>query len=201
LDWATAIRLLRRRLFLTPAQLAAAIGADQAAVWGWETGADKPSLVQARALQDLIARSELAAFDMASLVAHVRRSASLVLLDDSARFVEVSEALCRFYKRNRSEVVDRTNSEHMLDEGFAAVETCKAFTKDRGIISARIVNGGFDACGSMVYTGVDAIPLYSGTFGMAVVYLPYVISKAEFESALFEHGKNFALHHVDAIRH
>jgi DNA-binding XRE family transcriptional regulator len=198
-EWATAIEHLRRRLFLTPAQLAELIGVAPAVVAGWEAGSDEPSLATQRLLRDLIARSELAAFDMSSLVRQIRRSKTLVLLDEDSRFVEVSESFCAFYRRDRGDVVDRTNSDHMLDEGFAAIEVCKAFKSDRGAISARIFNGGFDAGGTTIYTATDAVPVYSGTFGIAIVYTPFVISEADFTSALFGHGKNFTIRHLDAI--
>lgn len=201
MNWAAAIKLLRRRLFLTPAQLAALVRVDPAAVSGWEAGAEHPTLAEGRALHDLVARSELAAFDMGSLAAHIRRSQTLILLDDACRFVEASEAFCRFYKRDRSDVLDRTNMEHMLDEGFAGAEVHRKFTADRGVIAARIFNGGFDAGGNTIYTATDAAPLYSGTFGMAVVYIPSVIGKDEFDAAVFEHGTNYVVHHVDAIQH
>jgi transcriptional regulator with XRE-family HTH domain len=201
LDWAAAIKLLRRRLFLTQAQLAELVKVAPAAVCDWETGSDAPSPASQRVLRDLIARSELAAFDMASIVRQVRRSRSLVLLDEDSRFIEVSDSLCHAFRRDRCDVVDRTNSDHMLDEGFAAVEVCKTFKRDRGAISARIFNGGYDTGGGTIYTATDAMPIYSGVFGIAIVYIPFVITKAEFTSALFEHGRNYTLQHVDSIAH
>jgi transcriptional regulator with XRE-family HTH domain len=190
MDWAQRTKLLRRRLFLKQAALAEALNVDQSAISRWEQGHDRPNVRARKMMLDMWSNAAPAPADDARLRARVRLSESLVLIREDGVFEELSDSLSNLFKRDRSEVIGRRNSETMLDEGAGVRDMDRLFRDNGDVAFAKVANGGRDADGGLIYTIADMFPVVTSGLDILTKVCATVVSEERYKAFLEEHGCN-----------
>jgi hypothetical protein len=139
---------------------------------------------------DMWSNAAPAPADDARLRARVRLSESLVLIREDGVFEELSDSLSNLFKRDRSEVIGRRNSETMLDEGAGVRDMDRLFRDNGDVAFAKVANGGRDADGGLIYTIADMFPVVTSGLDILTKVCATVVSEERYKAFLEEHGCN-----------
>lgn len=198
MNWARLIKRLRKKHFLKQEALADMIGVQQSSISRWENGLSIPGQRARKAFQDILANARLNSSTDNVLKHQVRCSENMVLIDRSSIFQGASLKFCRAYKRPVEDIVGKRHNEKMLDDGESLYLLDKHLRKDN-IVFAKLLNGGWDEKGNLLYTISDITPTVTSKGDMLLLLTSQFISKETFNSNKRQYNGQLKLWTLDEL--